>query len=197
MPLDKAGASDIEGGFLPIFWRPVEFYINWSTTAVAKMKKHPKGVFRNPQFYFQRGVSFSNTGIYSPTFRLSHGGVFDQTGSCIVSDVLSAEMLLGLLSSTLIKYFVKSFINHGVHAQLDDLPVIIPTADETTAVENKVNEIVAQQKLDAKYDYREKLKELDSIVFDIYHLDADERQEVQTWYQRHYPKLFNSSGPEE
>jgi hypothetical protein len=116
VPLDKAGLSDIAGGLLPLFWRPVEFYVDWSRGAVDAMKGLPGAVFRGSKYYFRRGVSFSNTGIYSPTFRLSHGGVFDQTGSCIFPKVISAEAMLGLLASTLMKYFAKSFINHGAHA---------------------------------------------------------------------------------
>ena len=67
VPLDKAGKADIDGGLLSMFWRPVDFYVDWSERAVTEMKNHPKGVFRNQQFYFGRGVSFSNTGIY-PNF---------------------------------------------------------------------------------------------------------------------------------
>jgi len=196
VPLDKAAASDIAGGMLPVFWRPVEFYIDWSKTSVHAMKTLPAAVFRNPQFYFRRGVSFSNTGIYSPTFRLNHGGVFDQTGSCIFSDVLSSEALLGLLCSTLMKYFVKSFINHGTHAQLDDLPVVIPSATEISTLEAKVGEIIAEQKKDPAFDYRAKLSELDNLVFDIYQITADEREEVKNWYRRHYPRLFDTDAPE-
>lgn len=196
VPLDKAARSDIEGGLLAVFWRPVEFYIDWSEKAVSQMKALRGARFQNPQFYFQRGVSFSNTGIYSPTFRLSHGGVFDQTGSCIFSDVLSPEYLLGLLSSTLLKYFVKSFINHGVHAQLDDLPIVLPTPDEICGIEGKVREIVHEQKAHAEFDYRERLQELDSMVCDIYGITSDEREEIDTWYRRHYPKLFNASALE-
>ncbi len=36
LPLDKPGVSDIAGGMLPLFWRPVEFYVNWSAAAVAE-----------------------------------------------------------------------------------------------------------------------------------------------------------------
>jgi hypothetical protein len=55
VPLDKAGESDIEGGLLSMFYRPVEFYVDWSEQAVAAMKElHGNGgVFRNPQFLFQ------------------------------------------------------------------------------------------------------------------------------------------------
>ena len=197
VPLDKSGTSDIDGGLLASFWRPVEFYINWSASAVEEMKGLSGARFQNSQYYFSRGISFSNTGIYCPTFRLSHGGVFDQTGSCVFSDVLSPQALLGILASTLLKYFAKSFINHGVHAQLDDLPISLPASHETSLLENKVDEIVAEQKQNAAYDYRAKLDELDTIVYDIYEIDADERHEVKMWHRRHYPKLFDPSAEEE
>jgi len=196
VPLDKAATSDIEGGLLAQFWRPIEFYVDWSEQAVSLMRSLPGAVFRNPQFYFRRGVSFSNTGIYSPTFRLSQGGVFDQTGSCIFSDILTPEVLLGLLSSTLMKYFAKSFINHGVHAQLDDLPVVIPNDAEAAEIGAKIGEIVSAQSSAPGYDYRRELAELDRIIFDMYRITADEREEVATWYMRHYPKLFNESAEE-
>jgi type I restriction-modification system DNA methylase subunit len=196
VPLDKAGASDIDGGFLPVFWRPVEFYIDWSKQAVADMKKHKGSVFRNPQYYFQRGISFSNTGIYSPTYRLGHGGVFDQTGSNIFCDVLNQTVLLGILSSTLLKYFIKSFINHGVHAQLDDLPIILPTDAEAKAIAAVVNEIITAQKASPTFDYRPKLVELDALIASLYDLTEGERDELSTWYRRHYPRL-TGEGTEE
>jgi hypothetical protein len=46
------------------------------------------------------------------------------------------------------------------------------------------------------YDYRAKLAELDTTIFDMYHIDENERVEVETWYKRHYPKLFNASAEE-
>jgi hypothetical protein len=196
VPLDKAATSDIDGGLLAQFWRPVEFYVDWSEQAVSRMKSLPGAVFRNPQFYFHRGVSFSNTGIYSPTFRLGHGGVFDQTGSCIFSDIFPPEVVLGFLSCRLLKYFAKSFINHGVHAQLDDLPIVIPTDSEIAAVKAKVGEIVEAQSSAPGYDYRPKLAELDKLVFDMYGITSDEREEVEVWYVRHYPKLFNATAEE-
>jgi hypothetical protein len=196
VPLDKAAESDIEGGLLMMFSRPVEFYINWSESAVAEMKELPGAVFRNPGYYFKRGVSFSNTGIYCPTFRLSHGGVFDQKGSCIFSDLFNPEYLVGLLSSTLMKYFTKSFINHGVDAQLDDLPVVLPTEDEIEAMEDRVRDIVKAQSANPGYDYRPDLAKIDDMVFDMYGLTEGERTEVQAWNRRHYPKLFGNTEAE-
>ncbi|MER9558205.1 N-6 DNA methylase [Mesorhizobium sp. M0323] len=198
VPLDKAGASDIEGGLLPLFWRPHEFFVNWSEESVSEMKTlHGKGgVFRNPQYYFRRGISFSNTGIYSPTFRLGHGGVFDQTGSNIFCDVLDQRLLLGILCSTAIRYFEKSFINHGVHAQLEELPIVLPTDDEAEKITTIVDEIIQGQQKDLSFDYRKHLGRLDDVVNDLYGLNDDECKELESWYHRHYPKL-TGEGDEE
>ena len=77
IPLDKTGASDIEGIILSQFYRPVEFYLDWSRNAVTQMKRDRKGRFQGDKYYFKKGISYSDTGIYSPTFRLSHGGVYN------------------------------------------------------------------------------------------------------------------------
>ena len=192
VPLDKAGASDIEGGLLPLFWRPHEFFIDWSKGAVSEMKAlHGKGgVFRNPQFYFEKGISYSTTGIYSPTFRLGHGAVFDQKSSCIFCDLLDCKVLLGILCSTTIRYFGKSFINHGVDAQVGELPIVLPSEKQASGIRKIVDEIINHQKADHSFDYRPLLAQLDEVVNDLYGLKPNERTEIQTWYHRHYPNLF-------
>jgi hypothetical protein len=196
VPLDKPAEADIDAGILSVFYQPVDFYVDWSEDAVKQMKELSGaggGAFRNPTYYFRRGISFSNTGIYSPTFRLSHSSVFDQKGSCIFSDFFEPEFLLGVLASTLAKYFVKSFVNHGVDAQLDDLPIVLPDEKQRTAIVAKVAEIVAAQKADPNYNYRPKLAELDALVFDLYGLSPSETSEVTAWYRRRYPTLFKAA----
>jgi hypothetical protein len=193
VPLDKSAESDIEAGLLSVFYQPIDFYIDWSVSAVSEMKKLPGSVFRNPEYYFRKGISFSNTGIYSPTFRLSHGGVFDQKGSCIFSDFFEPEYFLGVPSSTLLKYFVKSFVNHGVDAQLDDLPIVIPNSAERKDVIDKITEIVQDQMKNPAHDYRLQIAELDQLIFSLYGLSEHEIAEVNAWYKRRYPALFKGS----
>jgi hypothetical protein len=187
--LDKAGESDIEGGLLAAFWRPVEFYVDWSRNAVGAMKKLPGARFQNADYYFRKGISFSDTGIYSPTYRLGHGGVFDQKGSNIFCNALDRQVLLGILCSTLLRYFAKAFINHSVVAQPSDLPIVLPSQPEADAIAAVVDDIIAGQKKNKSFDYRPKLVELDDLVAKIYALTSGEREEVTCWYKRHYPKL--------
>jgi hypothetical protein len=122
--------------------------------------------------------------------------VFDQKGSNIFCDVLDERVLLGILCSTLTRYFAKAFINHGVDAQLDDLPIVLPNKTEATAIIAVVDDIVAAQKLDAGYDYRPKLAELDDLVATLYGLTKPEREELGTWYRRHYPRLTGDGSKE-
>lgn len=192
VPLDKTGASDIEGKILSQYYRPIEFYVNWSKNAVRKMKTDKSGRFQGDEHYFKKGISYSDTGIYSPTFRLSHGGIFDQKGSCIFCDYLSREFLLGLLCSKLIKYFVKVFINHSVSAQVDsikEIPIALANDDQKQQIENKVNEIITFQQSNPSYDYYSEQMELDQMIYQLYRLEASEIREVEDWYDRRYPKL--------
>jgi type I restriction-modification system DNA methylase subunit len=193
VPLDKTAEADIEAGLLSMFYQPVDFYVDWSKSAVDEMKSLIGARFQNHEYYFRRGISFSNTGLYSPTFRLSHGGVFDQKGSCIFSDFFEPEFLLGVLASTLIKYFVKSFINHGVDAQLDDLPIVLPSAEQRTEIISFVQKIVAVQKANPTHDYRSIATELDQKVFELYGLDVSEMEEVRDWHKRRYPALLKGA----
>jgi N-6 DNA Methylase/Type I restriction enzyme R protein N terminus (HSDR_N) len=197
VPLDKAGESDIEGGILSMFWRPVEFYVDWSQQAIEAMKQLPGARFQNSHFYFKKGISFSNTGIYCPTYRLGHGGVFDQKGSNIFCDALDQGVLLGILCSTLLRYFAKAFINHGVDAQLDDLPIALPSKEEAQAIAAIVDEVIAAQKLDTSFDFRPKLVELDALIAKLFALSDVECDELSTWYRRHYPRLTGDGGEEE
>ena len=189
VPLDKAGAADIENGLLAEYWRPVEFYVDWSENAVDEMKTLRGARFQNSASYFDRGISFSNTGIYSPTFRLGHGGVFDQKGSSIFCEVIEREVLLGILSSKLLRYFAKNFINHGVDSQIEDLPVVLPDANTAASIKKLVQDIIVGQQQNLSFDYRPLASQIDDLVDDLYGLNKDERTEIRTWHQRHYPKL--------
>ena len=98
-------------------------------------------------------------------------------------------MLLGILSSTPIRYFAKAFINHSVVSQLDDLPIVLPDDAEATAIALVVDEIIMAQKAAPAFDYRPKLAKLDALIASLYNFTQGESDELSTWYRRHYPRL--------
>jgi type I restriction-modification system DNA methylase subunit len=105
LPFDKGGESNANEGWLPNYYVPTQYFINWSRDAVHRLRtatiadvKRRKGeddkikpedenriaaYIRNSQYYFQEGITFSPTGIYSPTFRLGSGTIFGNKGSTI------------------------------------------------------------------------------------------------------------------
>jgi hypothetical protein len=70
------------------------------------------------------------------------------------------------------------------------------THTETASLEAKVGEIVNAQKRNPLFDYRGKLQELDELVFEIYRITEDEKEEIRSWYERHYPRLFDATAQE-
>ncbi len=76
------------------------------------------------------------------------------------------------------------------------MPIVLPDDAEAKAIAAIVNDIVAEQKKVAAFDYRPKLAELDDLIAKIYCLTQGERDELSTWYRRHYPKL-TGDGTEE
>ncbi len=215
VPYDKGGESDAEGGWMPNYHVPTGYFIDWSKAAVNRLRtatiadvKTRKGetgkikpgdsatraaVIRNPQYYFRAGVTFSPTGIYSPSFRKGAGGVFGNKGSTIFSDTLSPEATMGHAGNIVARYLLKNYASHTVETGeevLGQLP--LPLFDEGAKVqlENLVAAIVEKQKADPRYLYhRHEQKEIDALVCQLYGLTDDDIREVTLWYCRRYDKL--------
>ena len=212
VPYDKGGESDSDDGWMPNYFVPTNYFIDWSDWSVNRMKiytiaqrireyeekKSIKSnyetttcaVFRSPDKYFTDSISFSRTGVYSPTFRLGSIAPFDTEGSMIFQDFISKEHLAGILTTSLIRYQTKNFIGHTVHAQVDELKEInIPTTS-SVKIEDLVNQIIQQQKINPRYDYASHEQiEIDKLVYEAYGLNAEDIAEVENWYARRYPKL--------
>ncbi len=203
VPYEKGGESDSETGWLPNYYVPTNYFIDWSQSAVQRMKTLTIGqkngsnsiqiasVFRNKDTYFYYGITFSDTGFYAPTFRLNSGAMYDVMGMTIFSST-NNYLLLGLLCSKLSKYLVKNYINHTVHTQAEGikpLPMITKGNEQIILL---VKQIIEKQKNDPFYDYanNEQIK-IDKIVYNEYGLNNDDIEEVDYWYKRRYPKLSN------
>jgi len=203
VPYDKGAASDIEEGWLPNYYVPTPYFIDWSEKAVRRLKTWKKpgttkiaSRFQNKEFYFKEGISFSITGIYAPTFRESSGCVFDVKGSGIYLLGDKGNYLIGILNSLIIRYFNKNFIQHTVDFQVDEvkrIPIVFNIPEEyKQKLSDLVSKIIQKQKQNPRYDYmiNEQI-EIDKLVYKMYNLNEEDIQEVENWYFRRYPKLAN------
>jgi hypothetical protein len=210
-PYDKGGESDSEGGWMPNYHVPTDYYIDWSEWAVARMKTltlreknrlegKPGGNdkltsrMQNTDYYFVPGLSWSDAGQYSPTVRASGVGIFDVKGSRMIFRSASAKSGLGFLTGKLARLLLKGFNNHTVSTQMDDFqetPFALQI--ENTIIPTLVDAILDTQRRDPNYDYasNEQL-EIDRIVYETYGLTRSDVSEVETWYARRYPKLVEA-----
>ncbi len=203
LPYDKGGESDAKGGWLPNYFVPTEYYIDWSTKAVERMKNDRSSRFQNSNHYFINGISFSRTGQYAPTFRFNSKSVFDTEGSSI--DIqennqsrISHYILISYLCSKLARYFFKSFIDHTVHVQVDEIKTLPIPISISTEINKEITSIVERivniQSINRIANYLHEQNEIDQIVYSVYGLTNDDIREIELWYCRRYPKLAEAQG---
>lgn len=207
VPYDKGGESEADEGWMPNYYVPTDYFVDWSEWAVQRMKtltnrQRNKAAgksggddrlcsrFQNAGSYFRPGVSFSDTGEYSPTFRLGYGAVFDQKGSCIFSKYLDVTEMLGWAASRVYRFLVRTMVNHTVSSHVDCQKEVVILAESQTKIVDLVQSIIEKQKRNPRYDYasQEQL-EIDRLVYEAYGLNRADIAEVETWYARRYPKL--------
>ena len=201
VPYDKGGESDTDTGWLPNYYVPTNYFIDWSTWAINRMRTLSIGqrdgtnretiaaVFRNVEYYFREGLTLSYTGQYAPNLRFNSIGVFDVGGSSVFSNK-NAYMILGNFACKITKYLGKTFIDHTVNFQVDENKELPMISIDSLEIINLVKQIVKKQKIEPRYDYlSNEQKEIDRLVYALYGLNADDIKEVETWYARRYPKL--------
>ncbi len=221
IPYDKGGSSDIDAGRLSNYYSMPQFFIDWSTKMVQRMKtltreerkrEDGKGnikesdkntiaaVFRNTDYFFKPGLTVPMAGIYSPTFRYNSSTVFDQGGNCIFvhsafKNEFSSEFLLGVLCSKFTRYFLKNYINNSVNTPPDSfkpLPIPVTKNKIKNLIEKNVNDIIQKQKKDIDYSYQNNEQiEIDQEVYDLFKLNDEQIIDIENWFKRRYPKLIN------
>jgi len=217
VPYDKGGESDSSDGWMPNYWVPTNYFIDWSEQAVRSIatitiaesyrrkgkpipagKEHfettVSGLFRNQDYYFKVGITFSDTGFYAPTFRLSSGGAFDVMGMTLFSGT-DPERVCGILASKLTRFIIKNFINASVHTQVEGLKPLPVTREslKCSGLITLVHAIAEKQRVNPRYDYASNEQvEIDRLVYAAYGLNEADIREVEDWYARRYPKLASA-----
>ncbi|MCK4359759.1 MAG: Eco57I restriction-modification methylase domain-containing protein [Candidatus Cloacimonetes bacterium] len=215
VPYDKGGASDIEEGWLPNYYVPTPYFIDWSKDAIKRMKtltiadirkKYGEpvpsdreyyktqiaAVFRNTKTYFKDGITFSDTGYYAPTYRFNTSTLYDVMGMSIFPR--NPITTINQLASKVSRYFIKNFINSTVHSQIEGvkkIPIFFNIPEEyRRKLSDLVSSIIQHQKQNPRYDYiiNEQV-EIDKLIYEMYNLNEEDIKEVENWYFRRYPKL--------
>jgi hypothetical protein len=206
IPYDKGGESDAQGGWLPNYYVPTQYFIDWSKKSVDRLRTYcedpknllGKAVFRNEDYYFHKGISFSDTGFYAPTFRYGSAALFDVMGMTVFPEDFSIDVLIAILSSKVVKYLIKNYINHTVHTQVDGLKLVpIPSHESNieTEIQKHVSQIVEAQKKNSRYlYYLHEQKAIDELICQLYELNEDDIREIELWYCRRYPLLAKAQG---
>ncbi|WP_163380156.1 Eco57I restriction-modification methylase domain-containing protein [Cyclobacterium sp. SYSU L10401] len=193
VPFEKGGESDSDDGWLPNYYVPTQFFINWAKGAILDMKNNPGVAWKNEKYFFKKGLTFSISGIYAPTFRLNSKGVFEAKGSGLFCEGVEDEKLLGILSSKFAKFIFKNFIKHTVDTSGDDIAAFVLNLGNQKVldqIKEFVKEIIYQQKDFSRYDYASHEQiEIDKLVYKAYGLNPEDIQAVEDWFARRYPKL--------
>lgn len=184
---------------MPNYYVPTNYYIDWSEESIYRMKNYVSekqngkiaSRFQNIDYYFIKGLTWSDAGFYSPTIRFSGVGVFDVKGSRVIVKKIELKNLIGVLNSKLLKLIIKSINNTTVSTQVDDFR-------ELPIKEIKLDELVSsiikkQENINLFYDFAsyEQL-EIDYLVYKAYGLNWSDVQEVENWYARRYTKLVGA-----
>jgi hypothetical protein len=205
LPYDKGGEADIDEGWLPNYYVPTNYYIDWSEWALKRMKtltikdrdgKGPDKIcsrFQNVEYTFYEGITYSRTGIYAPTFRLNNKGAFDSKSNALF--IGNHTLHLGVLSSIMVKVLFKAFLCHTVQAEGDAVEEIpIPSEiSNVTKIKSLVDKIILRQNENPRYDYASNEQiEIDRLVYEAYGLNDEDIAEVENWYARRYPRLVKA-----
>ncbi len=162
------------------------------------MRQEPHSDMANVEFRFQKGITYSRTGEYAPTFRLSAGRILESKSCGLFPENFDIETLLGILCSKVARYLLKVFIMHSVETSvgtIGDLPIKRPRDNIDHQLKKLVAKIIEQQKIKPKYPYHlHEQKEIDDIIYQLYELDYEDIREIELWYCRRYPKLAKAQG---
>ena len=206
VPFDKGGESEAAEGWMPNYYVPTNYYIDWSQTSVQRLLTHTSekqsgrvaARFQNREYYFRKGITFSPTGIYSPTFRIGSGAIFGNKGSTIFFANNDEILYLGLLASKTAKYLLKNYLSHTVETGEEVLlSLILPEIppDVENEIRERVAAIIDKQKTNPYYSYHQhEQQEIDTFVYGLYRLSQDDVREVELWYCRRYPLLAAAQG---
>lgn len=107
-------------------------------------------VVRNPQFYFREGLCWSDINTTFLKCRIKQKSIHDVKSMSIfgVCDKVPEKYILCVINSTLISYYVDTFVNNTQTFQINDarqLPIIVPTSEQLSFCSALAKAAIAQK----------------------------------------------------
>lgn len=169
------------------------FCINWSGDYVRELKTSQQSRWQGYEFYFKEGFCWNlvnGTRVENDLkFRLIEKSVNDVGGMklCVIkNEYISNNYIIALCNSKLINKYTESFINFTLNFQINDarkIPIIIPTKEQLSYINNLVDEAIKIKKLQFSNDITEeksqvKLQkiqdEIDEFVYELYDIKLED-----------------------
>ena len=150
------------------FIEPI-YYINWSSNSVKSISYK-----RNCQLWFREGIFWSGIKEIDLKCRLAPGYPYDGGSSEFATinnniDCLSNKYLLALFNTRFFAEYIKNFVNNTQHYNSGDVlitPIIIPSKDVLTMVEQYVDDIILCKKNQTDFN-KERIKMLETMINEL------------------------------
>ena len=140
----------MKGGSFRRWWGNQEYVINWENDGEGMRSFTPKSVIRNPDFYFRRGITWTDLTSGRFSARLSQGGfIFEHTGNCIFPENLN--YMLGIINSDLCHHIL-NIINSTIHVEVGDLARQPIPEEPSRKIENFVDRAISLARADSAED---------------------------------------------
>jgi hypothetical protein len=140
----------MKGGGFKRWFGNQDYAVNWLDDGREIKACTPNSVIRNPDYYFRRGVTWTDLAAGKFSARLSPGGfIFDVSGSSVFPD--DVELVLAVMNSTWAQYALK-LINPTAHVQVGDLSRLPLPKQSSVLLRNSADRTIALAQEDSEED---------------------------------------------
>lgn len=122
----------------------------WYLLTVRFLKTDPKARYQGYTFYFREGLCWSDINTTFLKCRIKQKSIHDVKSMSIfgVCDKVPEKYILCVINSTLISYYVDTFVNNTQTFQINDarqLPIIVPTSEQLSFCSTLAKAAIAQK----------------------------------------------------
>lgn len=128
-----------------------QFFENrYDFSFVRFLKTDPKARYQGYTFYFREGLCWSDINTTFLKCRIKQKSIHDVKSMSIfgVCDKVPEKYILCVINSTLISYYVDTFVNNTQTFQINDarqLPIIVPTSEQLSFCSALAKAAIAQK----------------------------------------------------